>query len=93
MSSHHETADSYHAELARHGKHRVIICKDGHQYILQYLKKPGAESPWVAIAYCTTKMALIRLSLDVEPGLEPGLKALPERARLSEKQTPLLSPF
>ncbi|WP_299847733.1 hypothetical protein [uncultured Roseovarius sp.] len=80
MSKQHETSDSYHGEIVRRGSHRAIICRDGIQYIIQQSRKVRAGSTWRAVGYCTTKKALIRLSVALEPLLVPELEALPDHA-------------
>jgi len=59
-----ETSDQYHGELLRDGRYRVIVSKDGIQWILQRdFSAPGRlRGPnWRAIGYCTTRKALTRL--------------------------------
>jgi hypothetical protein len=58
--SHRETDDRYHGVIARHGRFRIVVCKDGIQWIVQR-KKSGAGGRWEALGYFTTQKALLRL--------------------------------
>lgn len=63
-ASHHETADDYHrvvAHLCAH--HRVIICKDTIQWILQVKRGERDGQPrWEGLRYFHTRKALICVS-------------------------------
>jgi len=79
---HRETADNYHSELFRRGGYRVIVCKDGLQWILQRSKGAsgrGAGPRWVALGYCVTRQALSRLWLAKTGGPASEFAAMPER--------------
>lgn len=56
-----ERDDNYQAVVHRHGSWRVIICKDGIQWIIQRAKKAGTERRWHAVSYVTSRFALMRL--------------------------------
>ena len=79
-----EESDGYSGEIAQHGKHRVILCRDGIQWIIQ--RKGGSRRGsvrWRSLSYCTTKKALLRLWATVEPDAAAlqTLTALPEYTR------------
>ena len=63
-SGHHrETADDYRDEIFRHGSFRVILCKDGIQWILQRSRAASGNKTgvrWEALSYCTTRHYLQR---------------------------------
>ena len=80
MSGHSETADAYEGVITRQGKYRVILCRDGIQWIIQR-RKGGAGRCWRALSYCTTRAALIRLWPTSEGPVPPEITALPERIR------------
>jgi hypothetical protein len=77
---HHETADNYQAVVAvLNDRHRVIVCKEGIQWILQRREKSPAERPWRGLHYCQTRKALIRLSGAFSPAVDPiAMKTLVE---------------
>ena len=77
---HRETADGYQGEIVRQGSHRVILCRDGIQWIVQRHRK-GAGARWQAVGYCTTRAALIRLWPGSHAGVPPEITALPETTR------------
>lgn len=61
--SRHETADDYLGVIAHLcTSHRVIVCKDAIQWVLQRRKTGGAERPWRAVGYFRARNALIRVS-------------------------------
>ena len=72
-----ETSDSYYGEIVRQGRYRVVICKDGIQWILQRQDKL-AGARWRALAYCTTRIALLRLWTALKCGPAPELSVLPD---------------
>ena len=83
---HHETADDYVGTLARlNATWRVIVCRDGIQWILQRRKEGGGDWPRRAMHYCRTRKALIRLTATlcgrVDPLALATLHALPEHIR------------
>ncbi len=76
-----ETHDQYRDVVVTDGVHRVILCRDAIQWIIQRRRgtvRPG-QSAWDALSYCTTKSALVRLSEPLFDGIPPELAALPER--------------
>ena len=76
MSSTREIDDDYNNEVCRHGKARVIVCKDGIQWIVQ-TQSPKLQH-WYSQSYCASKKALIRTYLEVG-GVEcPELAELPK---------------
>ena len=82
-STHHETADDYHGTIAQLcARHRVVVCKDAIQWILQHRKKGGAERSWRAVGYYLTRDALIRASASLCGRIDPcalaTLAALPQ---------------
>jgi hypothetical protein len=79
----HETSDTYGEIVAiLDQRHRVIVCKDGIQWITQRRKSGGAARPWRAMGYYTTRKALIRacalLECEVEPADMSLLAELPD---------------
>lgn len=84
---HREASDSNAREITRHGKHRVILCRDGIQWIIQRRAgKSGIRAQWKALHYVTTRKALLRIWPCLEPasGALSPLHSLPERARLGK---------
>ena len=77
---HRETADHYRGEIFRKGRFRVILCRDGIQWILQR-KKGGAGRRWQALGYFTNRAALIRLWTAQGCALCAELAALPITVR------------
>jgi hypothetical protein len=79
----HETADDY-AGIIAHlcPRHRIIVCKDAVQWILQQRKKGGAERPWRGVGYFLDREALIRASATLCGRIDPCsmaiLAALPQ---------------
>lgn len=78
-----ETSDNYAGVIAvLSDGWRVIICKDGIQWILQRRKKGGAQRPWRGQGYFRTRRALLRVcatSCDrIDPCAMAALVALPE---------------
>ncbi len=47
---HRETEDDYSGEIFRRGDYRVILCRDGIQWIVQRRRK-GAAARWLALGY------------------------------------------
>lgn len=80
MIEHHETQDGYRGEVFRHGRFRVIVCKDGIQWILPR-KKGGAGRRWQALGYFTTRVALSRLWTASTGETVPEIACLPETVR------------
>ncbi|SDJ15143.1 hypothetical protein SAMN05421850_10978 [Lutimaribacter saemankumensis] len=81
--THHETSDHFAGVIARLcSRHRVIVCRDNTQWILQRRKKGGAERPWRSLQYCRTRTALVRLCASlcarVDPAAWAVLATLPE---------------
>ncbi len=81
--SHRESAGDFSAVIARSNKVRVIVCKDGIQWIIQ--KRAGlrrGQPRWDSVSYCLTRKALIRLCRASEGGSDPDflreLEMLPE---------------
>jgi hypothetical protein len=76
-TSHHETADDYLRVIARLCRqHRVVVCKDSIQWILQRRKKGGAERPWRSAGYFRTCDALIRVSASLCGRVDPAAMAI-----------------
>lgn len=76
-----ETSDNYRAELFRVGQYRVIICREGLQWILQKqrFKKSVLGAAWRNLCYCTTKDALIRRQQAHNVPQHRLMDALPEQ--------------
>jgi hypothetical protein len=85
--SHRERDDSYAKVIAQLGpRWRVIICKDGIQWILQQRSVPFPNTgTWAGKSYSTTRDALIAACSDrgllSEPHLRRALDDLPSDAR------------
>jgi hypothetical protein len=81
---HHESADDYHGIVARlSARHRVIICRDQIQWILQ--RREGerhGQARWAGVGYFRTRAALLRASralcTQIDPVALAVLAALPE---------------
>ena len=56
-----ERDETYHGVILTKGNWRVIICKDGLQWILQKRAKEVAQSRWRGDSYSQTRKALTRL--------------------------------
>ncbi|GHE95129.1 hypothetical protein GCM10016455_14600 [Aliiroseovarius zhejiangensis] len=83
-----ETSDTYRAELFRMGKYRVIVCRQGLQWVLQKqrFKTSVLGAAWRNIGYCTTKEALIRLQQAYNAPQHPFMDALPARFACEVRQ-------
>ena len=79
--SHRERDDGYKGVIAQLApRWRVIVCKDGIQWILQR-KEASHGGPWRGVSYHTNRDGLLRAcgSLEVASrGALEALKALPE---------------
>ena len=81
---HHESADEYSGIVARLStNHRVIICKDQTQWILQ--RRDGerhGRARWAGVGHFLTREALLRASrvlcTRIDPAVLAALAALPE---------------
>jgi hypothetical protein len=51
-----EASDSYDKVIAKDAQHRVIMCRDNIQWIIQRKQ----SDRWRSESYCTTRTALIR---------------------------------
>lgn len=83
-TSHRESDDNYRAVIAvLNDRWRVIECRDGIQWILQFVKKKRDRQGWEGRSYCRTRAALIRVSSchagEISPAAVAVLEALPER--------------
>lgn len=80
-TSHKETRDDYHGEIFRRGVFRVILCRDGIQWILQRQRPnfPLGGAAWDALGYFVTREALMRLYRAKSGGVAPELADLPAR--------------
>jgi len=79
-STRHETSDHYACVvMSLCPRHRVIVCKDNLQWIVQRCKRVGAERPWRSLQYFRTREALMRLCARVCQRIDPAaLAALPD---------------
>ena len=75
-----ETSDLYHGELFRQGHYRVILCKDGIQWIIQRQDK-AAGARWRSLSYCTARESLIRLWPALNCAIPLELAAFPDNVR------------
>ena len=80
LLDHRETADGYHGEIFRRGGYRVVVCKDGAQWILQRQrpKKSSGGAAWDALGYFVTRNALARVYRAKSGAPAPEIGALPE---------------
>ena len=72
-----ETSDRYQGELFRDGDYRVVVCRDGIQWLLQRRKKSRAGALWAAIGYLTTSKALTRAWTGKTGRVHPDMHRLP----------------
>ncbi len=85
MTSHKERDDDYDRVVTKiNDRWRVIICRDGIQWILQ--KRDGQRNGkprWAGASYSTTRYALIRETFRKSGNLQPGaldcLSDLPQK--------------
>jgi len=77
-------SDLHYPNIRLNARWRVIVCRDGVQWILQHLHGPetGLKACWDGRSYCRTKEALLRCSRlhcgAIDPVAEAALAALPE---------------
>lgn len=88
MTGGHETSDGYGGIVVQLSpRWRVVLCRDGIQWIVQHRKSGGAERPWRAQRYFATRQALIlfctRLKEPVDQAALARLSDLPERSTKS----------
>lgn len=76
--SHRERSNRYQGELCRCGLYRVIVCKDGIQWIIQR-QKGGPEGRWRSVSYCVTRKTLLSLWAAYTGSFAPELVNLPEQ--------------
>ena len=71
-----ETADAY-ADVVAHlcSRHRVVVCKNAIQWILQYRKNGSAERPWRGVGHFRTRDALIRSCATLCGRIDPAAMA------------------
>lgn len=84
-AQHHETADHYPRVVARLcARHRVIVCRDGIQWISQRREgQRGGRARWAGVGYFLARDALLRVSrrlcARIDPAALAALAALPDR--------------
>ncbi len=78
-----ENSDTYCRELARWGRYRVLICRDGLQWLFQRkrIKFAAGRAAWDTLGYCTARSALLRLHQAHVGGDAPEIAALPPHIR------------
>lgn len=80
LSTHRESDDGYMAVVAcLNDRWRVILCKDGIQWILQRAKKRWDGTAWEGCRYCRTRKALIRSCAELVGEIDPIAMATVER--------------
>ena len=90
MTSHRERDHDYYRVITEiNDCLRVIICCDGIQWILQKREgKRDVKPRWTGVSYCTTRSALIRVTLgkcrNFKSGAMDCLNALPEKIEQTE---------
>lgn len=79
-----ESSDHYPAEICRvvlpRKSFRLIECRDGVQWVIQHNRRGAdkqATGRWRAVAYPTTKSALMRLWREKTGSIKPKIAALP----------------
>ncbi len=78
--SHRESDDTYAGVIARGGRYRVAVCRDGIQWLLQRRSTNRSGARWKTLHYITTRSALIRLWTSSEP-LPREVEGLPDQIR------------
>ena len=89
--SHRESDPNYGAVIAQlNDRWRVIVCRDGIQWILQKSKKSRVGARWQGRSYCRTREALMRVCAQHGGQIDPSalmiLEALPDRINQSEER-------
>lgn len=76
--SHREKDDGYRSVVIQFApRWRVIICKDGAQWIVQHrTADPSHEGLWRGRSYVTTRDSLIKACATVEPLSDPSVMAI-----------------
>jgi hypothetical protein len=79
-AQHHESADDYPYVVARLSPRcRVIVCKDGIQWILQrYDGMRCGQARWAGAKYFVTREALLRAGRALNDGIAPDALAILE---------------
>ena len=78
---HREGSDTYHAEIFRKGRYRVILCKNAIQWIIQRRDRL-AGTRWRGLSYCICRDSLISVwHEDMGLNVPPEMLALPETVR------------
>jgi hypothetical protein len=84
--SHRESDETYHAVVAvLNDRWRVIVCRDGIQWILQYRasSKRARRIEWKVRSFCRTRQCLLRdvryRAGEIDPAALSILETLPER--------------
>lgn len=76
---HREEADNYHTVIVHTETHRVILCRDCIQWILQRRSGKRHGLPrWASISYVTTRKALTRVWIEQTGEHSAVLDKLPE---------------
>lgn len=76
--SHKETHDNYHGVILRRGRFRIVLCRNGVQWIIQKGKQSGPHMRWRGQSYCRTKKALVRLWTQLSTSSALALDLLPD---------------
>lgn len=88
MTGGHETSDGYGGIVVQLSRRwRVVLCRDGIQWIVQHRKSGGAERPWRGLGYFAIREGLIRFCTRLKEPIDQAalarLSRLPERATKS----------
>lgn len=91
--THKESDDAYLGVVVRlNDRWRVIVCRNGIQWILQTAKKRRDGTAWEGRSYCRTREGLnrcvSRLAGRISAGSEAVLAGLPDMAEASPRATP-----
>ena len=90
LKNSHETADDYVGVIVRLDEcHRVIICKDAIQWIIQVKRnQKGRQETWRGRSYLTTPEAVMKLSVafcgPLAPDVLAKLQALPAKPGVAQ---------
>lgn len=83
QTDHRETSDVYQGELFRRGRYRVVVCRDGLQWLFQRqrFEFTAGGTAWDTLGYCVTRKALMRLHQAYKAPQHENMHALPKRIK------------
>lgn len=75
-----ETDDAYRNVVAfLNDRWRVILCRDGIQWVLQYAKQSRHRTAWRGRSYCRSREGLLRACARHAGEITPGSRAILDR--------------